>query len=248
MIQSIERACAILALLAEEPERPVFLAEIAGRLRLKPGTCANILKTLAALDYVEQTAARKGYILGPQPYRLARNGAYRKDLVQAAEPHLRALAVKTRETVLLATLRNGSRIILSQVSGNAVFQVRDRYLREENLYTTATGRLLLAYAADKDLSLILNQKGLPTRAQWPEAATEKTFQAERARIRKTGWALVQGEAAGVGFPIREKGRVAASLGLFMPGFRLTPARKTIILKDLAAAAKTIDSTLQGAPP
>lgn len=245
MIQSIARALKALEILSENPDQPKFLSEIAGRMGVKLGTCANILKTLAELHFVDQPAARKGYTLGMMPYFISRNGPFRKDLIGAAEADMLKLASQVGETVLLAVFNNGRRIILYQTSGDDVFEVRKQFLLHENLYRTATGRLLLAYAPDKELQAFVAGKGLPDKEQWPEADTAKKLAAALEKIRRDGMAMTRGTLTGFGYPLCEKGKVVAALGLFLQDSRLTREHKIKILARMDEAATAISKRLTG---
>jgi DNA-binding IclR family transcriptional regulator len=246
MIQSIARSLEALEILAENPEQPKFLSEIAGRMGLKFGTCANILRTLTDLHYVDQPAARKGYTLGMMAYFITRNGPFRKDLIGAAEAGMRKLAEQVRETVLLAVLSNGRRIILSKISGDDIYQVREQFLMREDIYRTATGRLLVAHAPKHELHSVLTRKGLPDKDQWPEADSQKKLVIALEKIRKDGKVMTSDSVAGISFPLYEKGKVVAALGLFLPKYKLTRTHKAKILSCMASAAKAISARLSGA--
>src|SRR5262249_11156986 len=62
-VQSIERAAAILRLLAGGPRR-LGLGEVASSLGLAKGTAHGILRTLQHVDFVEQDATTGKYQLG----------------------------------------------------------------------------------------------------------------------------------------------------------------------------------------
>jgi len=85
MIQVIHRAIDILEFVARDPERPKLLGEISAGINLKPGTCANIVKTLTLRGYLEKLDAQKGYLPGKQLYTLLGNTGYKKDLIEAAD-------------------------------------------------------------------------------------------------------------------------------------------------------------------
>ena len=68
MIQVIERVEKILTYLSENKTREVPLTEIADNLGINRATCANILKTMRELGFVEQSSYRKGYILGDKVF------------------------------------------------------------------------------------------------------------------------------------------------------------------------------------
>ena len=244
MIQSLQRAFAALELLAETPDRPLPLSEIAGRLGLNLSTCANIMRTLLGLGYVEQARKKAGYSLGPAAYFLTRNGPYRKDLVQAALPIATALADEVRETVLVAALTGGRRSILCQVDGNEVFRVSEQFLLRQDVYQTATGRLLLAHLPEAELESFLATNGLPREDLWPEASTAPKLRDELDRLRRDARALTAGDPAGIAFPICEGARVAAALGLFLPKDRFRGEHRRHVLKCMAEAARRISSELE----
>ena len=244
MIQSVQRALAALETLSADPERPTPLSEIAGRVGLKLSTCANILKTLVDLGYVEQTERKGGYTLGPMAYHLTRKGPYRRDLVELAMRPMAALAGEVRESVLLAAFSSGRRTTLCQVDGNDVFRIRDGFLAQQDVYRTATGRLLLAHLPEGELSAFVAANGPPGGDQWPEAAGERDLPRQLAALRDAGRAVTHGDPAGIAFPVRDARAVVAALGLFLPRARFEGAHKKSILTRMAETAATISKQLQ----
>ena len=245
MIKVLHKVFDILEFLAETPERPRALTEIAGRLGQHPATCANILKTMVSRHYVEQIAPKKGYLLGPVLFQISRQAPYRKDLIAAAEPLMAELAKTINETVILVTLRLGRRFILSQINGQQQIQVGPRALIEDRIYETATGRLLLAYLPEHELEKLVTEHGLPGN-QWPEAGNPAAFKKALADIRKTGrvYHAPNDEVVGLAFPVcNHRNEVTAALGLFLPRFRFKGAHKTAIMKEMSATAAAISEHL-----
>ncbi|MFA5645433.1 MAG: IclR family transcriptional regulator [Candidatus Ratteibacteria bacterium] len=249
MIQSIERALGILQILAEEPEKPRTLGEIALSLNLNKSTCANLLKTLLILGYVEQPIPRQGYILGPMIFYLARNGPYRKDIITTAQPIITFLANSLSATVLIATLTKGKRDILCQVDGNSVFTVRSDYLLKSDIYITATGRLLLSSLSEKELFSFVQMNGLPHET-WPQIRSFEDLKKELSLIFTEKIAIRVGEVAAVAVPIFQGQSMAAALGLFLPLTRFTPKQKPSIISAMQQAAEeltTLFSRKHGGP-
>jgi len=244
MIQSVRRALAVLEVLSDEPERPWPLSEIAERVQLKLSTCANILKTMLDLGYVEQVQRKGGYTLGPMAYHLTRNGPYRRDLVELAVPLMADLAGEVRESVLLAAISGGRRTTLCQVDGDDVFRIRDGFLLQQDVCRTATGRLLLAHLPEGELRSFLAANGLPAAEQWPEAATEADLARELAGLRDAGRAITLHDPAGIAFPVSDGRVVVAALGLFLPRDRFKGAHKKRILAGMAATAASISEQLE----
>lgn len=249
MIKVLHKVFDILECLAETPERPQALKEIAGGLGQHPATCANILKTMVSRHYVEQIAPKKGYRLGPALFQISRQAPYRKDLIAAAEPLMAELAKSVNETVLLVTLRLGRRFILAQINGQQQIQVGSQALVQDTLYKTATGRLLLAYLPEQELGKIVKEHGMPG-SEWPQAGNPEAFNKVLADIRKTGRVChtPNDELVGLAFPVRNhRNEVSAALGLFLPRFRFKGAHRQKVLSGLRQTATAISRILEHDP-
>ncbi|MDD3726223.1 MAG: IclR family transcriptional regulator C-terminal domain-containing protein [Candidatus Ratteibacteria bacterium] len=245
MIQVIKRAVEVLDFVAESPEEPKGLGEIAKAVQLNLGTCANIIKTLCEYNLLEQVEKKKGYILGPRVYYLARNGPYRKDIVGVIEPYLLDLAYDVKETVLVATLHQGKRFILMQVDGSRNVVINKDFFFQESIYSTATGRLLLAFMSSAELNGFIKKYGLPGRKVWSEASTKKKLIKVISDIKKKGMAIhiTEYDVAGIAFPVRQGGKVIAALGLFLPSFRFRGKHKEDILKKMEETSKKMSEAL-----
>lgn len=244
MIKVIGKAFDIMEHLGECAGKPAGLAEISNALDMHPATTANILLSLMNRQYVEQVAPRKGYLLGPAAYRLIAPGTYyRQDLVALVRPHLEELIQTVNETVLLSTLRKGARLTLCQIDSQRSIRVSPDFLFQENVYTSATGRLLLAYLSEVDLKGVLDHLGLPSQ-KWPEANTLNTLKKELAIIREQGWVCYKnhGGIRGIAFPITSAtGHVSVALGLFLPDFRYKGQHRKAILSQMKAKALAISN-------
>lgn len=70
MIQVIGRVEEILVYLSKNRKREVPLSEIADTLNMNRATCANILKALKEIGFIEQMSYRKGYVLGEKLFAI----------------------------------------------------------------------------------------------------------------------------------------------------------------------------------
>ena len=244
MIRVLHNACDVLELLAARPEQPAGLGEIAGKLGLNASTCANILKTLIARGLVEQVGPRKGYRLGGTVYFLARGGPYRRDLVEIARPLVAGLSAELGEMALLATLQHGKRFILCIVNPARAVQVRDDVPYLNDVYETATGRLLLAHETPGEVDAYVAEHGPPGPA-WPGAETPGALRTGLARIRDEGECVVTDgpEVAQAAFPVFEDGRVIAAIGVGVPLLRFDDEHRGRILVAGRAAAERLGDEL-----
>lgn len=221
-VQSVGRGMAVLGLLAEAAlvDQAVGLPALAGHLGVPVSTAHNLVKTLVLTGYVERDAER-GYRLGPRCLDLARAAALR-ELQGAAGEVLLAVAERSGESVVLASLLNGRRQVLQRVDGSAVVRVNPHFETEQPLFALVTGRVLAAYAAPAELRDILAVQGPPD-GRWPEAADDTALAVALAEIRRAGGAADRtsgGEVTALAVPVLDRrGRLLAALGMYLPTFR-----------------------------
>lgn len=96
MIQSVERALAILVLVADGKGAPVSLKEISERTGLHRSTCAHLLETLAETGFVHQISRNEGFVLGAYAYYLTRYRVFRQELLQVCNPRFAVAAPPDR--------------------------------------------------------------------------------------------------------------------------------------------------------
>lgn len=241
MIQVIKRALKVLEIVAQDPQEARVLGEIARQAGLKPATCSHIVKTLLSAGYLEQARKRGGYVLGHSAYRLSKGATYRGDLLQRAVPLMDGLAARLEETVILATMVNGRRIVLHESTGSGALRIAGKVIQEANPYVTATGRVLIAGLQDDALDGIFSTFG-PPGLQWANARTRRAFDGGIAEVRRQGYAIAaRGEVTGIAFPVKEGGRASFALGLYLPAFKFTGRHKQTIMKEMQKCAQEISS-------
>jgi DNA-binding transcriptional ArsR family regulator len=116
-VQSVDRAAAILEILARDGEAGV--TEVARELDVHKSTASRLLAALDRRELVTQDAARGKFRLGAGLVRLAAAASHKLDVVQESRPVCRALAQDLGETVNLAILSGRDALYLDQVAGPA---------------------------------------------------------------------------------------------------------------------------------
>jgi len=249
MAKVVKKALDILTILGALPEREVPLSEISERLEGHPATIANILKVMVKSGYVEQKRVRAGYALGPMAYQLARNGPYRKDILALAEPEIVRLARDSGETALLATLTRGRKTVLCVTEGTKDVQIRPDLFLDDDLYRTATGRLLLAYQPEDQIRLSLSCSGWPGKA-WDGIENEKGLTKALDCIRAHGYEIKASDPSLVAYavPIFEGERVVAAIGVAVPDYRRVKGFDEEILRRMKWTASLIGEALAEVRP
>lgn len=143
-VQSIERAAAILRLLARGTGRH-GLGEVATSLGLARGTAHGILRTLQGVGFVEQDADSGKYQLGAALLHLGTSYLDVNELRSRAINWADALAARSGEAVRIGTLLDGQVLVVHHV-----FRPDDTLQSLDvgsllPLHATALGKVLLAY-------------------------------------------------------------------------------------------------------
>lgn len=213
-VQSVERAGAILRLLASEDE-PLGLVQVAGALGLAKGTTHGLLRTLAQMGFVDQEQASGRYRVGADLLHL---GSIRLDLNELRSRALNwtdALAARTGESARVAAFRDGRLVV-----AHHVFRAdrSDQVLETGTslpLHASALGKVLLAF----DPGAARSVAGTALESLTYRTVTDRAHLArELATVRDQGWAAAVEEAttgmAGIAAPLRDRGGyVIASLGI-----------------------------------
>src|ERR1700758_1460280 len=149
-VQSVDRAVAILEILARDGEAGV--TEVARELGVHKSTASRLLAALDRRELVAQDAARGKFRLGVGLLRLAGAAARGLDLTQESRPVCRALAQEVGETVNLAILSGRDALYLDQVAGPAALSPPNWAGKRIPLHATSDGKVLLAYLPEAELA------------------------------------------------------------------------------------------------
>jgi DNA-binding IclR family transcriptional regulator len=233
-IQSVDRAAAILEILARDGEAGV--TEVARELGVHKSTASRLLAALDRRELVTQDAARGRFRLGIGIVRLAGAVARGLDVVQEGRPVCRVLAREVGETVNLAILSGRDALYLDQVAGPAALSPHNWAGQRIPLHATSDGKVLLAYLPADEVAGHL----MPPLRRFTERTITAPagFASLLAGVRQRGYAtaveeLEEGLTA-VAAPIRNaEGAVIASISASGPSFRI-PAER---IDDLAGSVR-----------
>jgi DNA-binding IclR family transcriptional regulator len=223
-VQSIERAAAILRLLARGSGR-LGVGEVAASLGLAKGTTHGILRTLQGVGFVEQDKASGKYQLGATLLHLGTSYLDVNELRSRAINWADALASRSGEAVWIGTPLDGKVLVVHHV-----FRPDDSLQSLDvgallPLHATALGKILLAYDAQAAAGL---RDSSPEQFTRRTLVTPSALNRELARVREQGWAADVEEAllgqASIAAPIRGYGGlVVGAISIAGAVDRLCPA-------------------------
>lgn len=220
MSRLLDRATSLISALGSRPGQPRTVHELAGEVGLPPATCTRLLKRLVALGWADQDGNRGAYRLGPRAYALTAASPYRQQLVGLAAPVMRRLSARwPLAGVVLVVLRPWSRQLLWECGAfNDAGPGRMRLVAED-LWSGASGRVLMASLPARERHVWIDHVGLPAAAVWRGIATRRELLAALAEIRREGLAEVDQPARGlyaVAVPLPDGEGGTAALGAYLP--------------------------------
>ncbi len=240
-VQSVARALELLDVLQRQESATISeLAELQGVHR---ATTLRLLQTLERFGYVTRGEHRGEFRLGLKLYEMGAVYAERSDLLQAARPMMRHLALKTGETIDLALYHNDATLLIESIAARPGVRVGSDIGRRSSPTCTTTGKLHFAALPWADVEQMLAIHGLPRLG--PKSITDpQRFHAELERVRSNGYAVNDEETDPdvrfVGVRIKLPGdRSTPSLILGAPKHRLSLAAIPGVATMLADAAEQI---------
>jgi DNA-binding IclR family transcriptional regulator len=249
-IQSIERAAAILRLLSGRNRR-LGVVQIAGELELPKTTVHGILRTLAAVGFVEQDSDSGKYQLGAALLHMGSSYLDGNELRTRALNWSDSLAARSGESVRIGTLHESQVLVVHHV-----FRPDDsRQALEvgtlQPAHATAMGKVLLA--AHRFAAAELAGNGL---AQFTTATiTDRdALLATLDDVLERGWAadaeeLVAGEVS-LAAPIDDRrGVTVGAIGISGPVERMSEngAPKMELVSFVREAARSVSRDLGAIP-
>ncbi|HEY0499846.1 MAG TPA: IclR family transcriptional regulator [Kutzneria sp.] len=242
-IQSIERAAAMLRLLARGSGQ-YGLAEISASLGLPKGTAHGILRTLQRVEFVEQDQETGRYKLGAALLHLGTSYLDANELRSRSLNWADALAARSGQEVRIGVHHDGAVLVVHHV-----FRPDDTMQTLGvgamlPLHATAFGKVLLAYDTSLTRSPLTS---LTRRTIVSPQALERVL----AQVRAGGWAseaeeCMPGEAS-IAAPIRAfGGLVVGAIGVSGAVDRIcdsTSRPKPALVSQVASAAEAVSRAL-----
>ncbi|MFE3557951.1 IclR family transcriptional regulator [Streptomyces sp. NPDC059193] len=247
MSQSVERALAVLPLLAKGP---AGLGEVGEELGVHKSTALRLLRTLHEHGFVYRQADGR-YRLGAQLFALAAEAVENLDVREIAHPHLVALNKSTGHTVHLALLQDDEVVYVDKVESRYPVRMYSRIGKPVPLTVAAVAKLLVADLPEGERRSLAERIDYPryTARSTPDAAA---FLRELDLVREQGWAADLGgheESINcLGAPVYgPDGRVVAALSVSAPSVVVTAEGLVELLPLVRGAADAVSRDYSGSP-
>jgi DNA-binding IclR family transcriptional regulator len=246
MIQSVERAAAILAVLGSGTPR-LGVTEIAERVGLAKPTVHGLLRTLLQHDLVAQDPNSGKYSLGAGVLPLGNAYLDGSELRARSLLWAESLAQRANEAVWVATLSGTRAIVLHHV------------FRPDNTvqilevgaaipwHACALGHAIVAYLPTEEFARVMAAERTPLTGR--TIITRAALSQALVQVRRRGYAMENQEATvgdgGIAAPIvSREGTVAGSIGLVGPAERLlAPGVRKKLASAVLESARSVSRDL-----
>ncbi len=220
-VQSLERGLLVLRCFdAEHPEQT--LSEVAKRTGLTRATARRLLLTLSTLGYA--TTDGRNFSLTPAVLNIGYAYLSSLNVQQIGQPFLESLSERVHESASISVLDGGEVVYVAWVPTTRIMTIALGLGTRLPAYCTSMGRVLLAELPAEDIRARVGEHLAPLTEH--TITDIEALEAELARVRERGWALVDQELEmglrSVAAPLRDSsGRTIASINVSTHAGRTT---------------------------
>ncbi|MDR7482096.1 MAG: IclR family transcriptional regulator [Armatimonadota bacterium] len=246
MVKALDKALALLAIMAPTPERSEWkLVELAKQTRLPLSTVHRLLNALAQRRFVERGEGGR-YRLGLTLLQLGHAVWENLPLRQIAWPVMADLARRTEDTVYL-TMRDGDEgVYVEKIDSQLYLRIAEPVGFRRPLYVGASRKAMLAFLPPGEIRRIVREGA--SRSLLGRRVTIQALLCELQRIREAGYAITWGETtegtAGVAAPLIDaRGWPIGAISVSGPAQRFPADRLPKLGQHVRDAAEVISGRL-----
>jgi len=250
LVQTIERVSQILDRVGQNPQG-MSIRDLSAGLKLPKGTVHRLLSSLSYFGYIRQDPETKNYFLGLKLMELSTHLSNQLDFRRVAEPILRQLAERTKQTAHMVIYDRDEVVYIEKIETEQPaggLKMASRVGSRNPAHSSAVGKVLLSHFPEEAVEAFLTKKGLPR--QTANTITHPdAFRKHLRTVRSQGFAMDDEEnEKGIrclGAPIFDgRGSPVAAISVAGPVFQMT--KKFVqesVRKEVMAAAAEISRRL-----
>lgn len=236
-ISSVAHTLHLLQIVAEHPDKG--LSELSRLSGMNKSRTYRMLCTLAQFHFVRQNPDSGTYALGHQLLVLGQAARSQTSLIQVAEPLIEPLSSEFNENLQIRILEGDEVVQIWRRSSSQALQVRSAIGNRRPIGAGASGKILLAFAADEQRNKVLSRLS---------TAEASVLLAQIAAIREEHFYASRGEltagACAFAVPIFTlNGACAGCLSLSAPQSRIDETQALRIRNRLKETGEAISAAL-----
>ena len=195
IIKSVKKASAILKKLSDNYPDCLRLDELSRHTGINKSTCIHLLDTLIEEQLVERSG-HAVYRLAAGCFYLTRSGRFDNSRISVCSPVLKWLYAKVNQTVLIAEIQNCTKYVVDYIEGELQIVSSPADIIVDDIYRTATGRLILSRMPRENVAEVVYKHGLPRSPDWVDFKTYDEFEKELSELRKKTVVFAESESGG----------------------------------------------------
>lgn len=249
-IGSVAKAVKIIETI-HKARRSMSIKELSDELQMPKPTLHHLMGTLVEVGFLSQDPVTRAYNIGLHLVEIGQSYLEQLDLRKIARPFLERLSTEVQETVHLLILDQSEVVYIEKVEDldqEGTLRCSSFIGRRVSAYSTAAGKILLAFLPEEDLRSYL--KGRKLRPKTEHTITSSALLLDELRkIREVRYAIDRQEnevgLQCVAAPVFDRsGRCIAALSVSGPVNRVSFERIESALKPAAElTAREISSAL-----
>ncbi len=250
LVQTIERVSLILEMVGQNIHGTT-IRDLSAALKLPKGTVHRLLSSLSYFGYIRQDPETKGYFLGLKLMELNTHLGNQLDFRKVAEPILRDLAERTKQTAHMVIYDRNEVVYVEKIETEQPaggLKMTSRVGSRNPVHSSAVGKVLLSCFSEETVAAFLSEMGLPRRTA-NTITDPDAFREHLKIVRSQGYAIDDEEnEKGIrclGAPIFDgRGRIVAAISVSGPVFQMTKKiLQEMVKKEVIAAASEISRRL-----
>lgn len=244
-VSSVLKVFGILKALGEE--RAQGITELSQRVMMSKSTVYRFLQTMKSLGYVSQEGDSEKYSLTLKLFELGAKALENVDLIRSADVQMREVSRLTKETIHLGALEEDSIVYIHKIDSLYNLRMYSRIGRRNPLYSTAIGKVLLAWRDRTEVDEILAE--VTFKRSTPRTVTSiDTLLQELDKVRSQGFGEDNEEQEEglrcIAVPVFDRfGVVIAGLSISFPTIRFSEEEKNGYVKMLHHSARIISEQM-----
>jgi DNA-binding IclR family transcriptional regulator len=240
-VASVARAMRVLDAFADHP-RGVALTRLSAELGYGKASLSKIMNTMEREGFVRRDGAGH-FHLSWRLLALAFGHAQRVGVSGVCMPVLQALADETDELVQLAVIESDHVLFVAKAEGpGQTLRLVPLVGLVAPTHATASGKVWLASLPEGRALQVMRRQGLP-RVTSRTITSRPRLLAELRRVRRSGYAITDGELAedgrAIAAPILRGGRVVGAVAVSGPSYRLPLSRLQRLASRVQRAAREL---------
>lgn len=220
--------------------RGMGIAELASELGMPKSTLHHIIATLVETGFLSQDPLSRTYNIGFHLVEIGQAYLEQLDLRKVARPHLEQLSLKVKEIVHLLVLDQAEVVYIDKVENHVqegTLRCSSFIGRRVSAYSTAAGKVLLAFLPQEELRSYLSTEKLLPKTKYTVTSAELLWE-QLATVKEEGYAVDRQEnevgLQCVAAPIfNREGKCVAALSISGPMNRVSLKRIDEELKGAA---------------